>query len=394
MNIALVDLPDQRSKLFPLTMTRPAGALRVGILTLQDKWVHYLDQKPDLLSVELLNAKFQKSNDPYELIINGTICPDKEICKAIQSLDEGQVLLSSKGFIAAKGNFTSLRDLADLEIFERKEYLEDFVSIERTWDIFLLNSDQIRADFALLTEGKKSEDITDPHTVVYGRDHIFLEEGVKLRAAYLNAEAGPIYLAKGCEIQEGAAIRGPFFLGENSRVNLNAQLREGTSIGPGCKVGGEISNSIIYANSNKAHGGFLGNSIIGEFCNLGAATNNSNLKNNYDHVKMWDYQVGGLIDTGLQFCGMVMGDHSKSAIGTTFNTGTTIGVSSNIFGSGFPPKFIRSFAWGGADKMVTYSLERALQTANLAISRKIGDMSTMDLDILKAVYEESVNVGV
>lgn len=389
MNIALVDLPDQRIKLFPFTLTRPVSHLRVGILTIREKWERMLGQQVDALSTTQLNTKFQQGPSPYDLVINATIFPNDDLISEIQKLTAGQVLQTSPGFVAAKGNFLSIEDLEDLSSFDSVQTEIAFTSITRSWDMFLQNSEQIEQDFKSLTANRVSEEIEDPHTIVYNPENVFLEEGVKIKAAILNAETGPIYLAKGSEIQEGATIRGPFYLGENSRINMNAKIREGSSIGANCKVGGELSNSILMGNSNKAHGGFLGNSVIGEFCNLGAATNNSNLKNNYTTVKMWDYLNETFIDTGLQFCGLMMGDHSKSAIGTTFNTGTSVGLSCNIFSSTFPQKFLPSFTWGGAEKLVTYAFERALETAEKSMNRKGEELTKEDQDLLKTVFENS-----
>lgn len=389
MNIALVDLPDQRIKLYPLTMTRPIGCLRVGMMTIQEKWTYHLPNEPDLLSSVELNAKYQKRSANYDLVINAGICPQEEIVRTVLSLREGEAMFSNRGFVAAKGNFKAVEELLDLSNFSRRECEDEYVLIERTWDIFMKNAEQLVLDYYRMTKDSTSHAISDKHSALYGEENIFLEEGVKIKAACLNAENGPIYLSKHSEVQEGVVIRGPFFLGEGSRINSNAQIKEGTTIGPGCKVGGEVSNSVIYGYSNKAHEGFLGNSVIGEFCNLGAATNNSNLKNNYGEVKMWDYQCDTFIGTNLQFCGLIMGDHSKSAIGTTFNTGTTVGVSCNIFGSGFPRTIISSFSWGGAQKSVTYDFDKAVATATRVLDRRSIKLSAEDIDILRYIFESS-----
>ncbi|MFY0627665.1 MAG: glucose-1-phosphate thymidylyltransferase [Reichenbachiella sp.] len=389
MNIAMVDLPEQRIKLFPFTLTRPISRLKVGILTIGEKWEQYLGQNVDALSSNQLNKIFQSSSSPYQLVVNAAICPDTELIRAVKNLTEGQVLSANNVFIAACGNFDSNEDIEKLKEYQSINYNHPFTVINRTWDLFLNNGDQIQKDFSLLTADKKSETIDDPNTIVYGKENVFLEKGVKVKAAILNAESGPIYLSKGSQIQEGAAIRGPFFLGENSTVNMNAIIREACTIGPNSKIGGELSNSIIYGNSNKAHGGFLGNSVIGEYCNLGAATNNSNLKNNYGQVKMWDYLGKQYIDTGLQFCGLMLGDHSKSAISTTFNTGTTVGVSCNIFGNGFPNKNIPSFSWGAIGSLETYSFEKAIDTAKKVLERKGTNLVAEDEELLKNIFESS-----
>ena len=264
--------------------------------------------------------------------------------------------------------------------------VEEVSQITYPWDIFRLNGSEIKHDFALLTNGKKSQPFKDPHTKTYG-DQIFIEEGARVKAAVLNAENGPIYIGKEAEIQEGALIRGPFALCEYSVVNMGAKIKGDTTVGPHSKVGGEVSNSVIFGYSNKGHEGFLGNSVIGEWCNLGADTSNSNLKNNYAPVKMWDFATGRFKDTGLQFCGLIMGDHSKSGINTMFNTGTTIGVSANIFGDGFPRTIIPSFAWGGSSGFTTYQTRKAFETAELVMKRRNKALTEADKAVLSHIFE-------
>ena len=389
MNIALADLSEHRTKLFPFTLTRPIGDLRVGILTIREKWQKHFDQSVDFLTVEELAAKFSSQNEKVDLVINGILCPDSELIGAVQGLTDNQVLYNGEELLAARGSFASLKDAESLDSFERVSYSKAYTAIRRSWDMFTHNKAQLQADFGLLTAGRASQPLTDKHTVVYGEENLFIEEGVDIKAAILNAEEGPIYLAKGSSIQEGATIRGPFSLGENSRINMNAKIREGVTIGPNCKIGGEVSNSIIWGNSNKAHDGYLGMAIVGEWCNLGADTNNSNLKNNYEEVKVWDFEEEKFIGTGLQFCGLFMGDHSKTAINTMLNTGTTIGVSSNVFGSGFPRTVIPSFSWGGAQKMIGYRLDKAVETAKKVLARKNIEWTEADQIIFKTIFDRS-----
>ncbi|MCV9388214.1 GlmU family protein [Reichenbachiella ulvae] len=385
MNIALVDLPDQRSRLFPLTLTRPISDLKIGILSIREKWEKRLGQSLSFVTDDSLKALFPPIAESYDLIINAALCPDESLIHAIQNLRMDQSLYQNDLFIAAKGGF-SYSQTPDISE-EKVSYEDPLTHINRAWDMFLNNSEEIKKDFDLLTEGKTSAKIEDPHTIVYGAENVFLEEGVKIKAAILNAEKGPIYLAKDAEIQEGATIRGPFYLGEGSRINMNAKIREGSTIGPGCKIGGEISNSILYGNSNKAHDGFLGNSVLGEWCNLGADTNNSNLKNNYSNVEMWDELSQDYLDTGLQFCGLVMGDHSKAAINTMFNTGTTVGVCANVYGAGFPKKRIPSFTWGGVRSMLVYDFDKAMETVEIVMDRKNRSFTDEDRKLLKHIYE-------
>ncbi len=260
--------------------------------------------------------------------------------------------------------------------------------IRNNWDIFVLNGGQIRADFTLF-DMKHSQPIDDKHTIVYNKENIFVEEGVKIRAAILNAESGPIFIGRNAEIQEGSVIKGPFALCEGAVINMGAKMRGDTTIGPYSKVGGEINNSVIFGYSNKAHDGFLGNSVIGEWCNLGADTNTSNLKNNYSNVKVWSYLFNDYIDSDRQFCGLMMGDHSKAGINTMFNTGTVVGVNANIFGGGFPPKFIPSYAWGGSEGFQRFEFDKAMQVASKVMERRNIMLENEDYEILKYVYNIS-----
>ncbi|MBK5279679.1 MAG: glucose-1-phosphate thymidylyltransferase, partial [Bacteroidia bacterium] len=269
------------------------------------------------------------------------------------------------------------------------EYPETITIIDQVWKIFQLNGSQIREDFKLITKNRKSAGISDKHTRTYSDENIFIEKGVSIKAALLNAENGPIYIGKNSQIHEGAIIRGPFALCEGSHVNMGAKVRGDTTVGPFSKIGGEVSNTVIFGYSNKAHDGFLGNSVIGEWCNLGADTNTSNLKNNFENIKIWNYAKGGFKDTGLMFCGLVMGDHSKCGINMMFNTGTVVGVCANIFGDGYPRTFIPSFAWGGASGFTTFQLNKALETATKAMERRNVLLDAADKEILKQVFEQS-----
>ncbi|MGL1888825.1 MAG: putative sugar nucleotidyl transferase [Reichenbachiella sp.] len=386
MNIALIDLAQQRSRLFPLTYTRPVADLRVGILTIREKWEKRLGQPVGFFTTPQLSKFIDLSIESCDLVINGAICPSQDLVEEIQSLSDGEALFKGDLFLGAKGQFSSIEEVEKLKVGKTSN--ASFNHINRTWDIFLNNSAEIQLDYDLITKGRSSSKIEDPHTIVYGAENVFLEEGVKIKAAILNAENGPIYLGKGAEIQEGATIRGPFSLGEGSRINMNAKIREGSTIGPSCKIGGEVSNAVIWGNSNKAHDGFLGNSVLGQWCNLGADTNNSNLKNNYAQVGMWDDTVKDYVDTGLQFCGLVMGDHSKSAINTMFNTGTTVGVCCNVYGGGFPKTRIPSFTWGGVRSLILYYFDKAMETAALVKERKEQSLSTDEIALYKELFDE------
>jgi UDP-N-acetylglucosamine diphosphorylase/glucosamine-1-phosphate N-acetyltransferase len=385
MNLIVFDDPAIRAQLLPFTFTRPVGDLRVGILTIREKWSALFGQPVSFLTQDYLQEKFPLVQSPDNLSVNGAVCPDADLFNAVKQLKKGESLTKGNIILACAGsdprNFTAAG--------KRSEYSGVVTLIDQVWKIFQYNGAEIRSDFALITRGRKSAPLTDPHTRTYSPENIFLEEGASVQAAVLNASTGPIYLAKNTQVQEGAVVRGPFSLGEESILNMSAKVRGDSTIGPHCKVGGEISNAVIFGYSNKAHDGFLGSSVIGEWCNLGADTNTSNLKNNYDSVKLWNYGKGGFLSTGLTFCGLMMGDHSKAGINTMFNTGTVVGVSSNIFGDGYPRNFVPSFAWGGAAGFTTFQLEKSYETAARAMARRNQTLSEADKKIMKHVFEKS-----
>jgi len=380
MNVVLFDDPSIRVDLLPFTFTRPVGAIRVGILTIQEKWEKALNVGVGFRTEKYLEQKFGATKSDDTLYVNGALCPDKSVAEAVLTLRKGESLIKGDTLLAVNGDRPERTS-------KTITYEGNVTLIDQVWKIFQHNGSQIKADYSLLTKGRKSAVITDPHTKPYGAENIFVEEGVRLQACVLNASTGPIYLGKNSEIQEGALIRGPFALGEESVVNMGAKVRGDTTVGPHCKVGGEINNAVFFGYSNKAHDGFLGNSVIGEWCNLGADTNTSNLKNNYEDVKIWNYRKGGFQNTGLMFCGLMMGDHSKCGINTMFNTGTVTGVSANIFGDGYPRTFIPSFAWGGAAGFSTFQLEKAYETASKAMERRKLKLAEEDKNILAQVFK-------
>lgn len=368
--------------MLPLTYTRPVSEVRVGILKIREKWEKLLEVESSyFISKDYLEIQFQKPTGKT-LFIRGGLLPTSELATAIKNLTDDQVLVQGESLLA--GFFTQEDDF---EVGSRESIqVSDAQLVEYPWDIFKLNSQEIKRDFELLTNGRESQPLTDPNTQVYG-DQLFIEEGAIIKSAVLNSENGPIYIGKNAEVQEGSLIRGSFALCDHSIVNMGAKIKGDSTVGPHSKVGGEVSNSVIQGYSNKAHDGFLGNSVIGEWCNLGADTNNSNMKNNYANVKMWDFDSSRFKDTGLQFCGLIMGDHSKCGINTMFNTGTTIGVSANIFGDGFPRNFIPSFAWGGASGFSTYPTKKVFETAKLVLSRRGKELTEKDEAIMNAIFE-------
>ncbi|MEQ9402169.1 MAG: GlmU family protein [Cyclobacteriaceae bacterium] len=389
MRLTFTDTKETWSRMLPLTYTRPVADLRVGILRIHEKWSACLGADSIAFRTkDYLKSKFEAPSD-RTLTINANILPTPDLVAKAQKLEDHQVLVSGEeliaGFFDPEEEFTT----GEKEVI----LIENVDSVIYPWDIFRVNGEQIRLDYELLTKNRKSLPITDPHTVTYG-DQIFIEEGAKVKAAILNAENGPIYIGKDAEVQEGALIRGPFALCEHSVVNMGAKIKGDSTVGPYSKVGGEISNSVLQGYSNKGHDGFLGNSVIGEWCNLGADTNTSNLKNNYAGVKMWDFNDSKFKDTGLQFCGLIMGDHSKCGINTMFNTGTTIGISSNIFGDGFPRNFIPSFSWGGAQGFSTYPTRKVFETARIVMQRRGIELSPEDESILTAIFDLSAEFRV
>lgn len=386
MNIILFDDPAIRTALLPFTFTRPVAEIRVGILTVAEKWQKYLQADFSFHTEEYLNKKYRFAPAKDNLWINGAVCPDASLVAAIKSLGLGQGLTKNSKVIAYRTHEHELPEVISGSI---KEYSNEICIIDQAWKIFQLNGDQIRADFKLLTQGRKSAAINDLHTRTYNVNDIFLEEGAEVKAAVLNAENGPIYLGKNSHVQEGALIKGPFALCEGSHVNMGAKVRGDTTVGPHSKIGGEVSNSVIFGYSNKAHDGFLGNSVIGEWCNIGADTNTSNLKNNYENVKIWSYAKKGFADTGLMFCGLMMGDHSKCGINTMFNTGTVVGVSASIFGDGYPRNFIPSFAWGGAAGFTTFQLNKSFDTAAKAMERRGLTITETDKEIMATIFKMS-----
>jgi UDP-N-acetylglucosamine diphosphorylase/glucosamine-1-phosphate N-acetyltransferase len=384
MNLILFDNPTIRQNLLPFTFTRPVASIRTGILTIAEKWEKQLGTSASFSTESYLSKKFPLRHTKDNLWVNGALCPDANLVVAIKRLELEDALVKDGMILAVR---TSDDEIPEVIAGIVPEYTSSVTLIDQVWKIFQHNGAQIRSDFQLITEGRKSAKLSDKHTRTYSEENIFIEEGVIIRSAILNAENGPIYLGKNSQVQEGAMIRGPFALGEGSIVNMGGKMRGDVSVGPQCKVGGEISTSVFFGFSNKGHDGFLGNSVIGEWCNMGADSNTSNLKNNYENVKLWNYPKGGFVDTGLAFCGLMMADHTKCGINTMFNTGTVTGVSANIFGDGFPRNFIPSFAWGGAAGFSTYQFQKAMDTAAKAMERRGIPLTDIDKEIYKTVFE-------
>ena len=385
MNYILFDGPS-RNNLLPFTYTRPVADIRVGILTIREKWETYLDTTTTTITEDYLSDKYPMVEMDDNVMINASYLPNLELVEMIRDLRENQAIFKDEDVIAF---FTKeAQDNIDFNAFDALEFNDDIIKIEHTWDIFSKNGEAIQEDFNLLTNGRKSKPIPSSNNVI-APENIFIEEGAILEFTTLNATSGPIYIAKNSEIMEGSVIRGPFALCESASVKMGAKIYGPTTVGPHSKVGGEVNNSVLFGYSNKGHDGFLGNSVLGEWCNLGADTNNSNLKNNYAEVRLWDYNTEGFTRTGLQVCGLMMGDHSKCGINTMFNTGTVVGVSANIFGSGFPRNFVPSFSWGGSGGFTTYLTKKAFEVAKVVMSRRNMEFSKQDEAILEHVFEET-----
>lgn len=390
MNYILFD-DSNRENLLPFTFTRPIAEIRVGILTIKEKWEHYLKSKVSFLAEEYLSDKYPMTKAKDNILIAGSICPNPALVEAIIKLKPGETLISEDTMIASYVSENELDGVEDIEETAQVEIVASmpYNRVNNTWDIFMLNDAELRADFELLTKGRKSAPLSNTNIVI--GDDIFVEEGVVVEAATLNSKTGPIYLAKNSEIMEGAHIRGPFALCENAIVKMSAKIYGATTIGPFSKVAGELSNVVFFGYSNKAHDGFFGSSVIGEWCNIGADSNTSNLKNTYDEVRLWNYPAQTFVNTGLQFCGTIMGDHVKCGINSMFNTGTVIGCGANVFGAGFQRNFIASFSWGGPSGMSTYKIEKAIDVAKRIHERRGLQFTTIDEQILTSVYELTHN---
>ena len=384
MNYILFD-GEHRDALLPFTYTRPVAEIRIGILTIREKWELFLGSTTTTVTEDYLSEKYPMVEMNQNIMINASYTPNEALVHQIKNLKENQAVYDGDTLVA----FFSLEDQEiDIDTLDVFQCEGELLKVETTWDIFSKNAAAIKADFKLLTDNRISAPIPE-QTVAFNPEAIFIEEGAKLPLCVLNATNGPIYIGKDAEIMEGSMIRGPFALCEGSILKMGTKIYGPTTIGPHSKVGGEVNNSVFFGYSNKGHDGFLGNSVIGEWCNLGADTNNSNLKNNYAEVRLWSYESENFAKTGLQFCGLMMGDHSKCGINTMFNTGTVVGVSANIFGSGFPRNFIPSFSWGGAKGFTTYLTSKAFEVATEIMKRRGMEFSAQESAILEQVFKLS-----
>ena len=369
----------------PLTFTRPVAELRIGILTFQERWKKLLEiEDIAFLTEDYLQEKFKKPESKESLLIVPNFLPTESVLEQIKKIKQGEALIYQNEVIAAKLN---MRDFSLSQITKMTDVEGELLFVKSPSDIFTYNQQFLDYDFELLTRNRKSQELSETNNFLGDKKDLFIEEGAEIEFATLNCKTGKIYVGKNAEIMEGTMIRGSLALCEGSKINMGAKVYGATTIGPYSKVGGEVNNIVIFGYSNKGHEGFVGNSVIGEWCNLGADTNSSNLKNNYANVKLWNYRLSKFVDTGLQFCGLIMGDHSKSAINTQFNTGTVVGVAANIFKTGFPPNLVKSFSWGGMNGDESYRLDKVLEVMEKVMQRRKVDLTDVDKSIISHIYD-------
>lgn len=384
---------ETREHLLPLTYTRPVGALRVGILTISEKWERVMACPVSFLTQDYLSEKFEMDYGDENYLVNGSLLPTPQMVRLIRQLDYSEAILLDGELLATKLSGKQIEQLVKDEDFGELSGYEakntDILKLRGVYDIFHLNQAAIEADFALLTEGRTSAPLSDTNRLIGPADQLFIEKGATVECATFNTQHGPIYIGRKALVMEGSLVRGAFAMGEEAVLKMGARIYGATTLGPGCKVGGEVNNVVFQANANKGHDGYLGNSAIGEWCNIGADTNCSNLKNTYEEVKLWNYLEERFVKTGLQFCGLIMGDHTKVGINTMFNTGTVVGVAANIFGTGFPRNFVPSFAWGGASGYSTYRTSKAFEMMERVLERRGLELTVQDRLILLRVYEDT-----
>ncbi len=385
--MTIIFFDDQsRETLLPLTATRPVADLRIGIMKISEKWLFHYKTEGFYQTQSYLQEKYPLKTTNNHLFINGSVCPDANILVAVDGLKEGEALMSDDVCIAVKSKKDKIK-VADLIEFKTVAFEGFFTKITYPEDIFKYNADALRLDFDVLTKGRTSQKLSATNTII--GDDIFVEEGVEAECCTFNTKNGPIYLGRNSQVWEGTHIRGGLALCNDSQIKMGTKIYGATTIGPNSRVGGEINNAVIWGNSAKGHEGYLGNSVLGEWCNLGADTNNSNLKNNYAEVKLWDYTTKGFRKTGMQFCGLVMADHAKCAINTMFNTGTVVGVGANVFGAGFPRNFVVDFSWGGAQGFEVYRLNKMFETVTKVFERRGKMFDETERNILTNIFNNT-----
>jgi len=373
MKIQLHD-NDKHLEFAPITLTRPVGDIRIGILTNAERWKFWVkDVTISFETEDYLAEKFPLQANA--IVVNACMIPNVDVVAAVIALKGNEELVIDGAWIAKSGTGEVIINFKG----------EKPLFLANRWDVFQKNDVVLKADFDLITKGRTSVQLSSTNTIIGDHQHIFLEEGAKVEASILNTTNGPIYIGKNAEIMEGSIVRGGLAMCEESTLKMGSKIYGATTLGPYCKVGGEVNNVIFQAYSNKGHDGFLGNSVIGEWCNIGADTNTSNLKNNYGKVKTYSFRTKKQEQTDFQFMGLVMGDHSKSGINTMFNTATVVGVSSNLFGAEFPAKYIPSFQWGTSGEH--YDFDKAVESANNMMGRRGLSLSSEEISILKHIAD-------
>lgn len=369
-----------REQLFPLTLTKAVADLRCGILTFKERWEIKSKQEVFISSADYLQPLYKTIADADNIWIDASVIAGQELTDKILSLQKDEALVDDKGLIAGRTNIFSKAD--PLSQFKKIIEVKDVKRLEFTFQIFQWNDLLLREDFKLLTEGRTSQPISHTNQIVH-QDDIFIEEGASVEFAILNSTGGPIYIGKDAQVWEGAAIRGPFALGENALLKMGTKIYGATSIGPNCAVGGEVKNVVMIGHSNKAHDGYLGDSVIGEWCNLGAGTSNSNVKNTGGDVKLWDHYSKEFISAGNK-CGVIMGDYSRVAINSCINTGSVIGVCANVYGAGLLHKVIRNFTWG-PDQI--YDFDKAMDDINNWKKMKHKEITEAEKLVLRYIFD-------
>lgn len=391
-NIILFD-NEISEHLLPLTYTKPTCELRVGMLTIKEKWEKWLNASAFHITRDYLAGKYGLDYSEANYVINGSVLPSEQLCALIRQMEDNEAYLQGDELIVAKVGVGQLDKLIKDEEIDELVGLDlqntQYSKIDRLWDLFQLNAQEIQSDFHLLTQNRSSQNLSDSNQIIGNKELIFVEKGATIEGVSLNTQNGPIYVGTGAEIMEGSTLRGPIAIGEQAKVMMGARIYGGTTVGPFCKAGGEINNSILQAYSNKQHDGFLGHSVVGEWCNIGANTVTSNLKNNYEEVKLWNYKEERFVATGSQFCGLIMGDHAKTGINTMLNTGTLIGVGANVFGAGYPRTFIPSFALGGPHGYKTFPIDKAFQMMERMMARRDVKFTAEDRLITMRVFEDT-----
>lgn len=395
MNVILFDHPSTKVNLLPFTFLRPVADIRIGILTIKEKWEKLFPASYSYLTAPYLNKKFASRSAEHNLYVNGAVLPNADLISDVKKLRDNEVLIKDNLPVAFYGSLDSDHELNLASLKQdrnAKEIETEITTLNYVFDIFINNEKAVKADYELITAGRKSKKIDDSHSIVYNPENVFIEENASIKAAILDASNGPIYIGTSVTINPGSIVRGSTAICEGANLNLGTKIRGDSTIGPFCKVGGEISNTVMFGYSSKSHDGYLGNSVIAEWCNIGAGTSASNLKNNYGEVRIWNYAEEGFKSTGKQFCGLMMGDHSKCGINTMFNTGTVVGISANIFGSGFPRSYIPSFSWGGAQGFSEYRFDKATEVIEKVYARRRRALESDEMDILKHIFELTHNI--